>query len=36
MTGVHATATIGGMHTVLGDLDEAIRALFERELVGLG
>ncbi len=32
MTGVHATATTGGMHTVLGDLDEAIRALFEREL----
>ena len=32
MTAVHATATTGGMHTVLGDLDEAIRALFEREL----
>jgi len=32
VTAVHATATTSGMHTVLGDLDEAIRALFEREL----
>ncbi len=32
MSAVHATATTGGMHTVLGDLDAAIRALFEREL----
>jgi Pvc16 N-terminal domain/Carboxypeptidase regulatory-like domain len=30
--GVHAMATTGGLHTVLGDLDEAIRALFERGL----
>ena len=29
---VHAMATTGGLHTVLGDLDRAIRALFLREL----
>jgi Pvc16 N-terminal domain/Carboxypeptidase regulatory-like domain len=32
VSAVHAIATTGGMHTVLGDIDEAIRALFEREL----
>jgi Pvc16 N-terminal domain/Carboxypeptidase regulatory-like domain len=29
---VHAMSTTGGMHTVLGDLDRAVRSLFEREL----
>jgi hypothetical protein len=29
---VHAISTTGGMHTVLGDLDRAVRVLFEREL----
>ncbi len=33
---VHAMATTGGLHTVLGDLDEAIRALFVRELDARG
>ena len=32
MSTVHAIATTGGLHTVLGDLDAAVRALFEREL----
>ena len=32
MSAVHAIATTGGLHTVLGDLDAAVRALFEREL----
>jgi hypothetical protein len=30
--GVQAMATTGGLHTMLGDLDAAVRALFEREL----
>jgi Pvc16 N-terminal domain/Carboxypeptidase regulatory-like domain len=33
---VHAISTTGGMHTVLGDLDRAVRALFERELAERG
>ncbi len=32
MSAVHAIATTGGLHTVLGDLDAAVRALFERGL----
>jgi hypothetical protein len=32
VSGVCAIATTGGLHTVLGDLDAAVRALFEREL----
>lgn len=32
MSAVGAIATTGGLHTVLGDLDAAVRALFEREL----
>ncbi len=36
MSAVHAMATTGGLHTVLGDLDEAIRALFVRELAEWG
>jgi hypothetical protein len=32
VSAVHVIATTGGLHTVLGDLDAAVRALFEREL----
>jgi hypothetical protein len=32
VSAVGAIATTGGLHTVLGDLDAAVRALFEREL----
>jgi hypothetical protein len=32
VSAVGAIATTGGLHTVLGDLDVAVRALFEREL----
>ncbi len=32
MSAVGAIATTGGLHTVLGDLDAAVRTLFEREL----
>jgi Pvc16 N-terminal domain/Carboxypeptidase regulatory-like domain len=36
VSAVHASATTGGLHTMLGDLDEAIRALFVRELDARG